>query len=223
MSLTYSSYLAELQRLAVAPANDTTFAQMVPNAIDYAEQRIYRDLQLLATNDTDATTTTVANTREITLPTNKTWVTVDQLCVIVPSGATPPQPAAGTRVPLVPVSLAFVNMVWPSATTAAQPQYYAKQTDQILVLGPWPNATYRVEVTGTVRPAPLSPTNTSTWLSQRLPDLFVAASMIFLAGYQRDFGQQSDDPKFAQSWESQYQLLKASAETEEAIKKYRIP
>lgn len=223
MSLTYSSYLAELQRLAVAPANDTTFAQMVPNAIDYAEQRIYRDLQLLATNETDATPVTVANTREITLPTSSTWVTVDQLCVIVPSGSPPPQPAAGTRVPLVPVSLAFINMVWPSATTAAQPQYYAKLTDQRLVLGPWPNAVYRIEVTGTVRPAPLSPTNTTTWLSERLPDLFVAASMIFIAGYQRDFGQQADDPKFAQSWETQYEKLKVSAETEEAIKKYRIP
>lgn len=220
--LDYTSYTNEIRRLAVVPINDNEFAHILPNIIDYAEQRIYRDLQLLSTVSTTSTILTTANNREIVLPTSATWVTVDQVCVLTPAGSgTTVQ--SGTRNPLTPVSLAFINLVWPSTTGAGQPQYYAKLTDQTLVLGPWPSAVYRVEVTGTVRPTPLSATNTTTWLSQRLPDLLTAASMIFVAGYQRDFGQQADDPRFAQSWEEQYKTLLASAGTEEMIKKFRIP
>ena len=46
------------------------------------------------------------------------------------------------------------------------------------------------------------------------------ASMIYISGYQRNFGRQSDDPAMAQSYESQYQALLKSAVTEEVRKKY---
>jgi hypothetical protein len=39
--------------------------------------------------------------------------------------------------------------------------------------------------------------STTTILSLYVPDLFVAAAMIFMAGYQKDFGSQSDDPQAA--------------------------
>ena len=66
----------------------------------------------------------------------------------------------------------------------------------------------------------MSVTNTSTQLTNFFPDLFIAASMIFATGYQRDFGAQSDNPAQGQSWENQYDLLIKSALTEEARKKF---
>jgi hypothetical protein len=46
------------------------------------------------------------------------------------------------------------------------------------------------------------------------------ASMIFVSGYQRNFGRASDDPAMAQSYEAQYQTLLKGATVEEARKKF---
>ena len=58
----------------------------------------------------------------------------------------------------------------------------------------------------------------------RLPDLFVAASMVFMSLYQRNFasaqGQSGNDPMMGGNWEAQYQSLFASAATEEARKMF---
>ena len=92
-----------------------------------------------------------------------------------------------------------------------------------IIVGPWPNVSYNLEVIGTIRPQPLSASNPNTFLTQYLPDVFLAASMIFATGYQRDFGSQSDNPQQGQSWENQYQLLMQSDSAEELLKKYVPP
>lgn len=218
--LDYNSYVAELQRLAVTNSNDTVFNALIPNVIDYAEQRIYRELDLLSTVTTDSTKVFVASNPELALPTDRTWVTVQQVNVITPVGATT---ANGERKPLTPASRQFLNYVYGSAETADVPQYFAMKDAATIVVGPWPDAAYRVEFVGTIRPIPLSPQNKNTYLTDRLPDLFVAASMVFVTGYQRDFGQQSDDPAKAVSWETQYKTLFASADAEELRKKLAAP
>jgi hypothetical protein len=48
----------------------------------------------------------------------------------------------------------------------------------------------------------------------------IMASMIYVSGYQRNFGRQSDDPAMAQSYESQYQALLKGAIVEEYRKKF---
>ena len=93
-------------------------------------------------------------------------------------------------------------------------------TDQSIVMAPSPGAAFAVEVIGNIRPTPLSATNTTTFLASYLPDLFFAASMIFVSGWQKNFGAQADDPRMAMSWETQYQGLLSSAKIEELRKKY---
>jgi len=66
----------------------------------------------------------------------------------------------------------------------------------------------------------LSATNPTTFISLYLPDVFIMASMIYVSGYQRNFGRQSDDPAMAQSYENQYQTLLKGAAVEEARKKF---
>lgn len=220
MSLTYATWQAEVQTLCGVKPTDEYFKSIQPGAIDYAEQRCYRELDLLSTVTTDATKSFVALTRTLTLPTSPHFVTVQQVNVITPALATP---TTGTRNELTPVSRQFLNYVYGSASTADVPEYFAMQDDQTIMVGPWPDAAYNVEFVGTIRPTPLSPTNTTTFLTLYLPDLFIAASMVFFAGYQRNFGSQADDPKMGQSWESQYQTLFASANGEEMRKKFSAP
>ena len=89
-----------------------------------------------------------------------------------------------------------------------------------MIVGPIPDLNYAIRLTGTVRSAPLSATNTQTYISVYLPDMFIMASMIYISAYQRNFGRLNDDPAMAQTYESQYQSLLKSAMVEENRKKF---
>lgn len=215
--LTYATYKTALATLSVVPETDANWLSILPDAIEYAELRIYRDLDLLSTVSANTSFATTANASKVQL-TQGTFVTLQNVNVITPAGTT--NPDLGTRVPLLPVSKEYIQYAWPSATNAAVPQYFAMIDERTFSLGPWPNAAYTLEIIGTVRPATFSQSNTTTFISQYLPDLFLMASMIFISGYQRNFGRQSDDPQMAQSYESQYQALLKGATVEEYRKKY---
>jgi hypothetical protein len=66
----------------------------------------------------------------------------------------------------------------------------------------------------------LSATNPNTFIATYLPDLFMAASMIYISGYQRDFGRQADDPQMSVSWQSFYKDRFQASLIEENRKKF---
>lgn len=216
--LTYATYKTALATLSVVPETDANWLAILPDTINYAELRIYRDLDLLSTVSTNISFLTAANVSKVAL-TQGTFVTLQNVNVITPSGTT--NPDLGTRVPLLPVSKEYIQYAWPSATNAAVPSYFAMIDERTFSLGPWPNAAYTLEIIGTVRPDALSQSNATTFISQYLPDLFLMASMIFISGYQRNFGRQSDDPQMSQSYESQYQALLKGATVEEYRRKFQ--
>lgn len=208
MALTYATYVTTLANLMVVEETDSNFVQILPSIIDYAEGRIYRDLDLLSEIVTDATATLNANTRTLTLPIPAAgpYNVVEQVNLI----------ESDSRTPLTPVSREVLDFVWPSnssgGNTAQRPQEFAVKDATTLAFGPVSGASVSVEIVGQVKPTPLSASNTSTYLTQQLPDLFIAASMVFATGYQQNFGAQSDNPGMAVSWESQYQALLGSAD-----------
>lgn len=215
--LTYATYKSTLATLSVVPETDPNWLEILPSAIDYAELRIYRDLDLLSTVKSNTSFSTTASDPLITI-TQGTFVTLQNVNVITPAGTT--QPSNGTRNPLLPVAKEYIQYSWPSADNAGVPKYFAMLDQNSFYVGPWPDAAYTLEIIGTYRPLSLSSTNTTTFISQYLPDLFLMASMIFISGYQRNFGRQSDDPAMAQSYESQYQSLLRGATVEEYRKKF---
>ncbi|HQT62720.1 hypothetical protein [Acidiphilium sp.] len=196
---------------------DPDFVTILPRCIEYAEQRIYRELDILNTRFRDTSSTCAPGSRSVTLP--DTLMVCETLAVLTPAGQQPP---TAQRNILVPCTHDFIDMVYPSDAAASQamPQYFAMIGQAQALVGPCPDQAYAVEVFGTYRPAPLSSTNTTTPLTVLLPDLFMAASMIYMAGYQKNFGAQADDPRMAQSWEQQYQFLMAGAKSEEFRKKF---
>lgn len=218
-NLNYTTYVSQVSNLMVIPSSDPNFVTMLPGMIDYAEQRVYRELDLLYTQATDTGAVTASN-RNFTLPTNVgTYIIVDQINIITPVTA---GTSNGTRSPVKPVALEFINAVYPSAQTAkGVPEFYAMYSNTVVTFGPSPDAAYTAEVTGTQRPTPLSSGNSSTILTQYIPDVFLAASMVFGFGYMRDFGGQSDNPQASQSWENQFQLLMKSAVVEQARARFQ--
>lgn len=222
MSLTYTTYLNQISNLMVQSQTDPNFITFTPGMIDYAEQRIYRELDLQVSRVVDDSGSLTAQVRNFTLPTSLgVYTVVEQINVITPVTATS---SGGTRNPLTPVTKEYLDFAWPNATVFnGVPIYYAPINNTTYVVGPAPDQNYNVEVIGTQRPAPLSVSNSSTFLTQFLPDLFVAASMIFATAYQRDFGAQVDNPSQAPSWESQYKILFGSANVEELRKRFMGP
>jgi len=207
--------------MAVVSPTDTNFQTILPQMITYAENRIYRDLDLLTTS-TAVTFPLSAGNRALTIPPG-TLVVSEQINVITPVGQT--NPALGARNACLPVTKEWLDMVWgdSSALAQAMPKYFAPFDDNVFYLGPVPDQAYTVEIVGTMRPASLSATNTTTFISNYLPDLFIMASMIYVTAYQRGFGTINNDPQMALTYESQYETLLKSATVEENRKKYSGP
>lgn len=215
--MNYTQLVTDLTTLLVVSPSDTSFQAILPALIDDAEQRIYRELDFLETRTTDSSISFTTNSRNVTLP--STIIVCEGISAITPVST---QPNLGMRNVLEHVSLDFIDSTWPIETgggATGVPAMFAMKTDIIAVVAPTPDGSYVMEVTGTIRPAPISATNTTTWLGDHLPDLLLAACMVFGFGYLRDWGSASDDPQAAVSWEGHYQALKVSAMEEEQRRK----
>lgn len=227
MSLTYTTYVSTLSSLTLIPSDNARFQSVLPSCIDYSEQRIYRELDMIAEDVSDSSATLTSGSRNFTLPTSKgTFQIISAINIITPSTATPDN---GTRNPLTPTSRDVLDWLWPNSTGTGVPQQYCyfsqanlagfTQPDNIIV-GPWPDANYPVEVVGKIIPIPLSASNTTTFLSTYLPDLMLMASQLYFDNVMKNFGAAGDDPRSAVTHEQQYQELLKSAMSWEARKKF---
>jgi len=217
-----TSYVTQIATMAVVPVTDAAYLTILPQMIAYAELRMYRDLDFLFTS---ATTTAygltvgsrIINVNDETFP-NGTLVVPEQINVITPAGIS--NPDLGTRTPLLPTTKEFLDAVYGSSGYTGTPIYWVPFDSYTFLVGPYPDANYTVEIVGTYRPASLSLTNKTTFISLNLPDLMIMASMVYISAYQRNFGRANDDPQMAVTYESQYQTLLKSALSEENRKKF---
>lgn len=221
MSLDYNTFVSQLANLMVVQSSDTNFNTFLPGCIDYAEGRIYRELDLLNETVVDIGTLS-SGTRNVTMPTNTgTFIVVEEINVFTPAGT---GSSNGERNPCQPVSKEFLDAVYGSQIAATGvPQFFAPITQDTFILGPSPDQPYNFEAVGIQRPTALSSSNPTTTITTYAPDLFMAAAMVFATGYQRDWGSQSDDPQMAQSWENQYKTLYKSAQAEQLRAAYQGP
>lgn len=221
--MTYDEWLKAMQTLCVVSLNQTddSFQRMVPRAIEYAENRIYREVNFLPMLNSTTALLTI-NNREVALP--ATVLVLDYINVLTPVGALS---NTSTRHTLERISHTALDFFWPQASfLPGVPQKFAMigavaaGPPQVFTytvrMAPEPDAAYTAEFLGVVRPSPLSPLNIQTYLSMFFPDLFNACCMVFFSGYQKDFGSQSDDPQKAMSWEKTYTSLREGALLEAA-------
>jgi hypothetical protein len=195
-------------------ASDPNFLTMLPDAIDYAELTIYRDLDFLNLHGAISIGNTTGGVNTYAIPT--AVIAFEQLFL------------GSALTPIPPMSQAALRGIY-STATQGPPRHFAIVgsssgatwvPSQQILLGPTPDQAYALTGYVTERQAPLSASNPTTFLSTVLPDLFWAASMIFWSGYAKAFGAMADDPKMAISWSAEYQRILHGAAVEEAKKKF---
>jgi hypothetical protein len=229
--LSYNGYIQQMGVLAVygtlVTAGINAFVDAppqlsVPTMLNYAELRIQRDLDMLATR--------TSNLYTLTLGSNLLPIPVDDFVVI----ETLHLRLAGSN-PLLPVSKEFLQNCYDFSSTPGPPQYFALtgsnfgdggETVTNIQLGPWPDSAYSVSVTGTARMPSLNkyatagPADTTyNYISAYYPDLLLMASMIYITMLQRNFGAVGDTPEMGMTYEKQYQILRIGAIGEENRRK----
>src|SRR5262245_1724893 len=111
----YNDWQRRLLTAAATTDNDTPLLDYLPQIIDQAEQRCYRDLDLLATVVRDSSTTTSVNLRDFTLPQAQgRFVVVNGINVVTPAGAVVTN---GTRNRVTQLSLDALDNLWPTNTS----------------------------------------------------------------------------------------------------------
>lgn len=231
--LTYNGYVTQVATMAVLDTQtvsgvvegvDSAFNAIIPQMLNYAELRIQRDLDLLPSQaERTYSLTTGSNALQISV---NDFVTIQTLSIS----------SNNTLYPMLPTTKDFLQNVYGSPTSTDIPQYYAMYGGDLstggntytnIIVGPYPDSNYIVKATGTVRLPTLYQNATTsladtgtTFISTYLPDLLVQASMIYIAQYQRNFGQASNDPAMGPTYELQYQNLLRGAGVEEARKKF---
>lgn len=215
--LNYTQYVTQIATLAVVDPADVNYQTILPQMITYAENRIYRDVDFLFTSIATTQYGLTVGSRIIAVPTG-TFVVPEQINVITPIGTAGPD--TGVRNPLLPCTKEFLDQVYNNSQQTGLPKYFCPFDDYTFLVGPYPDANYMCEIIGTYRPESLSATNPTTFISLYLPDVMIMASMIYISGYQRNFGRANDDPQMAITYESQYQALLKGALSEENRKKF---
>ena len=241
-ALSYNGYVTQIATMAVlqqtlvttgtspnslVTSSDVNFQNIIPQMLNYAELRISRDVDFLATQNQQSFTV-LSGTNQLPIAPATDFVTLQTITATSQTGSV---------TTLTPVSKSFLQNVYATESGAGAPQYFAMyggdlatggQAQQNVIFGPWTDGTYTFNVTGTTRQPTLYnyavsglADTTYTFISQNLPDLLLMASMIYLSAYQRNFGRESDDPQMAQSYENQYQMLLKGAIVEESRKKFQ--
>lgn len=221
--LTYATYKTQIATMAVVAEDDPAFTTILPQMITYAENRIYRDVDFLFTSASSTAYALTVGSRSINVTASTfpdgTLVVPEQINLITPAGTS--NPNSGTRVPLLPTTKEFLDAVYGASQSTGAPKYWCPFDDYTFLVGPYPDAAYTVEIVGTYRPASLSTTNTTTFISLNLPDVMIMASMIYISAYQRNFSSaMGNDPQMPITYETQYQALLKGAITEENRKKF---
>lgn len=204
---------------------DDAFNAILPQLTNYSELRIQRDLDILPL--------LTSNTYALTIGNNILPIPVSDFVTLQTVGI-----VSGTNTtPCNPVSKEYIQNVWSDSSVTGMPvdfamyggdQATAGNTENNVLFGPSPDAAYTVNVTGTQRMPSLylnatqALANTgTTFISSWLPDLMIMAGMIYVTGFQRNFGMISNDPQMGSSYELQYENLLKGALVEEARKKYQ--
>ena len=208
--MTYDQFCARLQvLLEVDPGTDVDWATLLPAAVEEAELRCYRDLDPVAARGS-ATLAATAAAPGLVLP---------AACNIPRELHLTPMPAGALSPHIARRDETFLSELYPDPTITGVPKYWALTAIGTALLAPAPSQAFGLTLLYTQRPAPLSASNETTWLSTWCPDLMVFAAMVYASGYQRNYGAQADDPQQAMSWERQYGRALKTAAIEEARRK----
>lgn len=214
---TYSQWKTTIQTMLAIDSSDVDWPNVENAIIDAGELRCYREVDFQATSKIEQSSfgTTAPGNALVSTPSDLLIIRAVDYFTPVNTNDT----NGGTRVPLEPRDESWIKDYWPARSLTAPPKFYAVLNPTTLLVAPTPDAAYTIEMSLSYRPTPLSSSNTTTLLTLNAPDMFLYATLVFAAGYLKNFGAQSDNPQVALSWEGEYQKAKSSVVSEEKRKK----
>ena len=167
--MTYDELVTNIRNYTEVGSN--VFTNSVINTfITMAENRILRDIDLDVFKQ-EATGNMTASNKFLSAPT--AILTHRYLMVTVD----------GEQVFLDFRDTSFMKEYWPDGTETGVPKYYSVWDDNTFYIAPTPDQNYSVELGYIYRPAQLSSTNPTTWVSNNAPEALLYACLIQAYSY----------------------------------------
>lgn len=160
---TYTQLKTDIQ--AYLENDATEFTSQIDTFLDNAELAIYRAAELDFFQKASTSTLTASN-EFLAKPSDfvkDTW-----LKLIV----------SGSFVSLTYLDSSAIYTIYPSTTATGQPRFYSDWDDDTFILGPRPDLAYQIEMMYKYRPAALSGSNETSWLSTNAGDLLLYRSLM---------------------------------------------
>ena len=174
---TYSELVTQIKEYCEVDSNVFTTA-IVNDFIEHAESKIFRQI------DFDVfrkyrTATLTSGDAFIAMPGNTpdSFAFIRSVNIFSPSGSLGGL-TDNERVFLEKRDQSFINEYSPNRTSTGIPKYYANWDNDTIVLAPAPNAAYTIELAYNAQETGLSSSNTTTWVGNNAPGLFLYACLI---------------------------------------------
>lgn len=173
----YTSFVAALAaKTELDTASDSDFGIYLPTLIDNVERRLYRDLDPVVARRSQYTTL-IPGVPLLTGPPD--WLVGRALYVT--DRTTQMQSRVEQR------DETFLAEYCPDYSEPGKPKYWAEHKFQIIQMAPAPDRAFEMRMIYTFRPDPISATNTTTWLTTNVPDLFFKAALIEADNYRQNW------------------------------------
>jgi hypothetical protein len=167
--MTYDELVTNIRNYTDVDSNVFS-ASVINTFITMAENRILRDIDLDVFK-LESTGTLTPGNRFLGAPTN--ILTHRYMMVVV----------AGERIFLDFRDQSFMREYWPDVTQTSVPKYYSVWDDNTFSVAPTPGQAYTVQLGYIYRPAQLSATTPTTWISTNAPEALLYACLIQAYSY----------------------------------------
>ena len=177
--MTYAELVQKIRDYTEVDANVFT-ATIVNGFILDAEFRVLRDVDS-DNNREEATATIVAGNKYVNTPFPNTGeVLIVQEAYVIPNSV-----YTGDVAVLEYRDLGFMNE-YNAPLAQGLPKYFSYYDDDTLLLAPIPNLNYLMQLNSILKPAGLSSSNTTTYLSLQFPNGLLYACLLYTSPSPRD-------------------------------------
>lgn len=168
--MTYDELVTNIRNYTEVDAN--VFTNSVINTfITMSENRILRDIDLDVFK-LEVTGNLTANNKFLTAPND---ILTHRYMILTSAG--------GDQIFLDFRDTSFMKEYWPDGTVTGVPKYYSVWDQNTFYVAPTPSASFAVELGYIYRPAQLSSTNTTTWVSINAPEALLYACLVQAYSY----------------------------------------
>ena len=166
--------------ISVTEDDGVEFAEYIPTAIDLAEERLFRELDLPEI-ETKQTGNTIPNMRRVQKPANYEFSSQ-----FIVNGNI-----------LKKKTESFIRDYWPVETNVGIPKYYTDEDEENFIIAPTPATNLPYELKYTAKPNKLSSTNQTNFYVENCNDVLYAAALLEVAIFMKAWSQ-------VQLWEGKY-------------------